>query len=240
MSMSASGERAETCGNANWSPGSLHPRQWHDLHDFYPCAGHLQMRMVFAEYLRCRIMSFGLHDRIASDLILCVRGSLRINALGLPQGRSALDNGCLIGIHPLHPGVHPFLPLLWSGVFHHLFELRPRSHIQRHKFLHRIFPCFSKTNDVPALEYGHCNFENTTARISSPQLWQPSAAFCPSRSSKTTRLFPTRLPPRSVWLELNPRLPFWRYASCNWSTNHDANELLLPSHERPVRTRTAR
>jgi hypothetical protein len=43
--------------------------------------GNLQMRMVFAEYLRGRIMRF-VHNRIAS----------------------ALDNGRLIGIHPLHPG----------------------------------------------------------------------------------------------------------------------------------------
>jgi hypothetical protein len=28
---------------------SLHLGKRHDLHDFYPCAGHLQMRMVFAE-----------------------------------------------------------------------------------------------------------------------------------------------------------------------------------------------
>jgi hypothetical protein len=48
---------------------SLRPRQRHDLEDFYPYAGHLQMRVVFAEYLRGRIMRFGLHNRIASDLI---------------------------------------------------------------------------------------------------------------------------------------------------------------------------
>ena len=57
------------CGDANWWRWPLHPRQRHDLHDFDPCAGHLQMRMVFAEYLRGRIMRFGLHDRVASDLI---------------------------------------------------------------------------------------------------------------------------------------------------------------------------
>jgi hypothetical protein len=27
----------------------LHPRQWHDLDDFYPCARHLQMGMVCRE-----------------------------------------------------------------------------------------------------------------------------------------------------------------------------------------------
>jgi hypothetical protein len=50
----------------------LHPRHRHDLDDFYPCAWHLQMRMVFAEYLRGRIRRFGLHNRIASNLIFCI------------------------------------------------------------------------------------------------------------------------------------------------------------------------
>src|SRR6476660_3337376 len=35
---------------------SLHLGYRHYLHDFYPSAGHLQMRMVFAEYLRGRLM----------------------------------------------------------------------------------------------------------------------------------------------------------------------------------------
>jgi len=34
--------------------------------------GILQMGMVLAEYLRGRIMRFGLHDRIAADLIFCI------------------------------------------------------------------------------------------------------------------------------------------------------------------------
>src|SRR5262245_20916995 len=65
---------------------------------------------------------------------------MRVNALGLSQGRSALDYGRLIRIHPLHPRVHPFLLLLRSGIFHHLLELSPRSHIQHHEFFHRILP----------------------------------------------------------------------------------------------------
>jgi hypothetical protein len=60
------------CGDANWWRWPLHPRHRHDLDDFYPGAGHLQMRVVFAEYLRGRIMRFGLNNRIASDLIFCV------------------------------------------------------------------------------------------------------------------------------------------------------------------------
>jgi hypothetical protein len=60
------------CGDTNWWRWPLHPRQRHDLDYLYPCAGHLQMRMVFAEYLRGRVMRFGLHNRIASDLIFCV------------------------------------------------------------------------------------------------------------------------------------------------------------------------
>jgi hypothetical protein len=51
---------------------ALHPRHRHDLDDFYPCAGVLQMGMVLAEYLRGRIMRFGLHNRIAADLIFCI------------------------------------------------------------------------------------------------------------------------------------------------------------------------
>jgi hypothetical protein len=59
-------------GDANQWRWPLHPRHGHDLDDFYPCAGHLQMRMVFAEYLCGRIMRFGLHNRRASDLIFCI------------------------------------------------------------------------------------------------------------------------------------------------------------------------
>jgi hypothetical protein len=50
----------------------LHPRHRHDLDDFYPCARHLQMGMVASEYFCGRIMRFGLHNRIAADLIFCV------------------------------------------------------------------------------------------------------------------------------------------------------------------------
>ena len=36
--------------------GALHPRHRHDLDNFYPCARHLQMGMVLAEYLRGCVM----------------------------------------------------------------------------------------------------------------------------------------------------------------------------------------
>jgi hypothetical protein len=42
--------------------GSLHPRHLHDLDDLYPCAGHLQVRLVLAENLCRRIGRFGLYN----------------------------------------------------------------------------------------------------------------------------------------------------------------------------------
>src|SRR5262245_14996776 len=54
------------------APMRLHPRHRHDLDDFYPCARHLQMGMVLAEDLCGRIMRFGLHNRIAANLIFCI------------------------------------------------------------------------------------------------------------------------------------------------------------------------
>jgi hypothetical protein len=50
----------------------LHPWHRHDLDDFYPRARHLEMGMVIAKYLCGRIMRFGLHNRIAADLIFCI------------------------------------------------------------------------------------------------------------------------------------------------------------------------
>src|SRR5437764_544765 len=62
----------------------LHPRDRHDLDDLDPRARHhLQVRMVLAEHLRGRVMGLCLHDRIAADAVLCVRGSFRVDALGL-------------------------------------------------------------------------------------------------------------------------------------------------------------
>jgi hypothetical protein len=53
------------------------PKRGHAVHFMSVCAaamqtGHFQIRVVFAEYLRGRIMRFGLHKQRASDLIFCV------------------------------------------------------------------------------------------------------------------------------------------------------------------------
>src|SRR5208337_843487 len=70
--------------------------------------------------------------------------------LVFPKRRSAVDEGGLIFIHPLHPGFHPFLMLLGSGVFHHLFELSLGSHIQHHEFFDRTPPLASTDITVSA------------------------------------------------------------------------------------------
>jgi hypothetical protein len=73
VALSRSVRKAATTTSLNRDRrGALHPRHRHDLDDFYPCAGQLQMGMVLAEYLRGRIMRFGLHNRIAADLIFCI------------------------------------------------------------------------------------------------------------------------------------------------------------------------
>jgi hypothetical protein len=73
VALSRSVRKAATATSLNRDRrGALHPRHRHDLDDFYPCAGQLQMGMVLAEYLRGRIMRFGLHNRIAADLIFCI------------------------------------------------------------------------------------------------------------------------------------------------------------------------
>ena len=60
---------------------------------------------------------FGLHDPIASDLVLRVGSSLRVDPLGLPQRRAAIDQRRLVVAHPFHPRLHPLLLLLGVEVF---------------------------------------------------------------------------------------------------------------------------
>src|SRR5208282_2762566 len=71
-----------------------------------------------------------------ADVVLRIRGSILVDALGLPQRRSAIDEGRLIVSHPLHPRVHPLLLLLRGGVFHHILEVVRVGHIQHQEFLH--------------------------------------------------------------------------------------------------------
>jgi len=92
---------------------------------------HLKMWVVPAEQFRCRVMSFGLHDRVAADVVLRVRNAYGIRALRFAQWSPALQNGCLVIIHPLHPRLHSLTALLRSGTFHHPFKVGPRSHIDR-------------------------------------------------------------------------------------------------------------
>ena len=54
-----------------------------------------------------------------------------IRALRFAQWSPALQNGCLVIIHPLHPRLHSLTALLRSGTFHHPFKVGPRSHIDR-------------------------------------------------------------------------------------------------------------
>ena len=75
---------------------------------------HLKMWVVPAEQFRCRVMSFGLHDRVAADVVLRVRNAYGIRALRFAQWSPASRMDALLSfIHFIHASI----PLLrCSGV----------------------------------------------------------------------------------------------------------------------------
>jgi len=67
------------------------------------------MWMALAKELRRRVVGLRLDDRIAANVILRVRDSLGIDAPGLAEGGSNLNDRLLVSVHPFHPGVHALL-----------------------------------------------------------------------------------------------------------------------------------
>src|SRR5262245_32619083 len=115
----------------------LHVRHRHDLDDLDPPARHhLQVGMGLAEELCGCVVGLRLDDGIASNAVLRIRGSLRVDALGLAERRTALNDRLLVLLHPFHPGIQALLLLFGRRAIHRLLEVGTRCHVQNHEFFH--------------------------------------------------------------------------------------------------------
>ncbi len=126
------------CGDANWWRWPLHPRQRHDLHDFYPCAGH--------EDGLCRISSWPHHairparPNSLRPHFLCLRLRSKSTRLVFPNGAPPSTMDVLLAfIHFIQASI-PFFCCSGVEFFIIFSNSGPEAIYSTMNFFHRIFP----------------------------------------------------------------------------------------------------